>query len=91
MSGKLNELIDLFVRKVNTPAARCDKRGIELEPALRAHWFRLLHGSLDARQDELPGGTTLAGGCFSEPPVEIPWQIDRGSDRPGLHTVIVVH
>jgi hypothetical protein len=71
-SGKLNELIDLFVSEVDAPAGRRNQGRIKAQPSPRARRFSLLDSPLDAGEDKLAGGAALASRRFMEPPMEIP-------------------
>src|SRR6266545_774329 len=84
-SGKLNEAMDLFVREIDAPAGRRNQGRIQTEPPRRASWFGLLNGPRNTGQDQLARGTAPASRRFTQPPVEVPWQIDAGADKIGLH------
>jgi len=64
ISGKLNEVMDLFVAKIDATAGRRNQRRIETEPSSRLGWPSLVYGVLDAQQDQLAGRATSAGSGF---------------------------
>jgi hypothetical protein len=84
-SGKLNELIEFFVRDSDCSAGRADKWGIELETSLRPGRFCPLYRSLDAREYEFPRGAALARSGFMQATVQVAGQGNRGTDRFWLH------
>jgi hypothetical protein len=89
-SGKLNEVVDLFVRKIEGfSAVRRNQGRIEAEVALRPGRFGLCHGLLDGGQDELAGGAAFSCGQLMEAAVEIAREVDGGADGIGLHGIMV--
>jgi hypothetical protein len=55
MSGKLNEIMNLFVGEVNTPAGRGNQERLQAEPSPGAGRRGFLDYPLDAAQNQLPG------------------------------------
>jgi hypothetical protein len=70
MSGKLNELIRLFVSDADAPPCRADQGLIETEPPDRQGHFGFFHGALDSGKNELARRTTLPGGGLMDPAVK---------------------
>src|SRR5271167_57972 len=77
-SGKLNELINLFIGEVEFPFSGGHDGRIEFEPppGARLAGFGLLHRLLNAGQDQLAGGTALAHRGLAQSPMEIARDID---------------
>src|ERR1700733_932901 len=86
MSGKLNELISLFVGDADTPARRPDQWRIETEPPAWPSRFGFFHGTLDPRQNELSCRTALSCSGLVDPAVKLTRQVNRSADRIGFHT-----
>jgi hypothetical protein len=86
MSGKVNEFIGLFVGDVDTPASGADQWRVETEPPPGPRRFRLFHCSLNSGKNELARRAALASSGLMDAAVKITRQIDRGTDRIGLHT-----
>jgi len=80
-SGKLNEVVDLFIRQIERfpPSGRHNRR-IETQPSFGARWLRFFHSTFDAREDQLAGGTSFARGCLAQTEVQIGRKIDAGAD-----------
>jgi len=91
-SGKLNEVVDLFIRQIDL-SSRCRyKRRIEAESPLGTDRFGLLDGALDAGEDQLPGGTSFASGSLAQAAMQIARQVDAGANGMRLsnfHSFIV--
>lgn len=80
ISGKLNEVMNLFVRKVDVPASGGNQRWIEFESPARAGWFSILNRAFDAAKDQLAGGAALPRRGFAQPPVQIARKLDTGAN-----------
>jgi hypothetical protein len=80
ISGKVNEVMNLFVGKVYVPAGGRNQWRIEAESPARASRFSFLHGAFDAAQDQLAGRASLARGGFVQPAVQIARHVDTGAD-----------
>jgi hypothetical protein len=85
MSGKLNEFISLFVGDTDAPTGRADQWRIETEPPAGPSQFGFFHGALDPRKNELSCGAALSGSGLMNPAVKVAREVDRGTDRIGLH------
>ena len=70
-SGKLNELIDLFVGESDTPTRRWDKRRIEAQTPTGFGRLTLIEGALNARQDQAARRTAFARGKLMQPTMQI--------------------
>lgn len=89
-SGKLNELINVFVGEIERLPAGCwDKWRIQTEPAFPMLRFRFLHNALDTPQDELPRGRAFPCGGFVQAAMKIGWDVERSADGPLSHGFIV--
>jgi hypothetical protein len=86
ISGKLNELISLFVGDTDTPPRRADQWWIETEPPARPSRFGFFHGTLDPRKNELSCRAALSSSGLVDPAVKLARQVNRGTDRVGFHT-----
>jgi len=51
ISGKVNEVMDLFVRKIDPPARGRNQGRVEYEPPPWAGRFCICHRAFDAAQD----------------------------------------
>jgi len=67
------------------PVYSPDQWRIETEPHAGPIRFGFFHGALDARKDELSCGAALSGSGLMEPAVKLERQVDRDTDRTGLH------
>jgi hypothetical protein len=88
ISGKLNELISLFVGEFNAPAGGLYQGTIQIQAAARTV-FAGLEDTLDAGKDQPPGRTPLSRSGLMEAPVNIPGKIDRRADGTGIHLSIL--
>src|SRR5271165_4918691 len=64
MSGKLNELISLFVADAQPAPGWLDQGWIKPEPALGPGHLRFRNRALNAGQNQLPGRAAPAGRCL---------------------------
>ena len=62
--------MDLFAGEVDAPPGRRNQRRIEAQPPSGANRFGLLHGVLNAGQDQVASRAPLAGGSFVEAAVK---------------------
>jgi len=88
-SGKLNEVIDLFVGEVDVPPCRRNQGRIEAEATSANRRFGLLDDTLDAREDQLARGTSPPRRDLTQTPVQIPRKIDARANGIRLHSNIV--
>jgi hypothetical protein len=89
MSGKLNELISLFVGHSDAPPRWADKWRIKAEPAAGPRGFGFFDRTLNTCKDELTGGAPFPGSGFTDTTVKIAGQIDGSADRGGFHCSIM--
>src|SRR5438132_11152078 len=54
-SGKLDDVMDLFVSETDTPTSGSDQRRIETQPSPGVNRFGFLNSALNAAQNQLPG------------------------------------
>jgi len=80
MSGKVNEVINLFVGKVDVPASGGNQWRIKAESPARAGRFGFLYGAFDAAQNQLAGRAALSSGGFVQAAVQVAWQVDTSAD-----------
>jgi len=78
ISGNVNEVMNLFVRKMDVPASRRNQRWIEFESPARTGRFSILYRAFDATKDQVAGGAALPGGGCVQPPVQIARELDTG-------------
>jgi hypothetical protein len=89
MSGKVNELIDVFVAQLNPSASGWNQGRIETQPPRRSNW-RLFLGqrALNSVENQTASRTAFSSGDFVHPTVEILRQIDGSSNKSRLHRTI---
>jgi hypothetical protein len=76
MSGKLNEVIKLFVGDTDLPPRGADQWRIETEPPAGPSRFGLFDSTFDPGEDELSRGAALSGSRLMDPAVKIARQVD---------------
>jgi len=85
MSGKLNELIDLFIGQAKAAAGGRNEGWVQAEPPTRAPRFFRVQCLLDACEDEPPRRTPLAGGSLAQAAMKVLRQINGCADKTGFH------
>jgi len=86
MSGKLNKVINLFIREADASAGGLNQRGIEAKPSLRTHrGLSFFHGPLNSNEDQLAGRAAFPGSSLMNPPVQVAGQVNGSTDGTGLH------
>ncbi|HKE29341.1 MAG TPA: hypothetical protein VKB88_43620 [Bryobacteraceae bacterium] len=82
----------MFIRQIEwLSSLGRHRRSVQAKPPLRASRFRFLYGTFNAGKNKLPGGAPFARRRFPQPAVKVPWQVDAGADRTGLHHLILTN
>jgi hypothetical protein len=72
--------MDLFAGQIEWLASGRYDRRIEAQAFAAPRRLMFLHNAFNTAQDELPGGTALAGGELTQTPMQRPGNIERCSN-----------
>jgi hypothetical protein len=82
--------MDLLVVQIEWLSRRWHDWLIQVEAPAGTLWRSFLDSLLDAAQDQLARGATLAGGSLVEAPMQVSRKVDAGADRSRIHKPIIV-
>jgi hypothetical protein len=85
MSGKLNELISLFVGDADASPCGADQWRIKAQPTAGPRRVGFFDRALNPCEDKLTGGAPFPGSGFTDTTVKVAGQIDGSADRGRFH------